>query len=432
LFTAASVICGLAPNAGVLIAARLFQGVGGALLVPESLAIISAAFPAAERGKAIGTWAGFSALTMAFGPVLGGEFVDTLSWRAVFFINLPVAVAAIALAQRHVPESYGGETDVAIDWPGGVLASLGLFGIAYGASAASSTRWSNAVVYGPMLAGVAVFAAFLWWEARAKSPMVPLTLFRATKFSGANGMTLLLYAGLSGAMFFVPYNLIRLQGYTTAETGAAFLPLSLIIGGLSRWSGALVDRFGARRPLIVGPVIAAAGLALFALPGIGGSYWTTFFPAMVVLAIGMTVSVAPLTTVVMDAVDPRHAGTASGINNAVSEIAGMLAIALFGALAVGVFATALDAALVPLQLGAGVRGAVEAEIPKLAEAMVPSGVDGGLKQALETALEFSFLKAFRIVMFVAAGLALASAICAALTIPATSHEGGGPQRKTRP
>jgi predicted MFS family arabinose efflux permease len=283
-----------------------------------------------------------------------------------------------------------------------------------------------------MLAGAAVLAVFLWWEARTKSPMVPLALFRASAFSGANAMTLLLYAGLSGALFFLPYDLIRLQGYSTAAAGASFLPLSLIMGGLSRWSGALVDRLGARLPLIIGPIIVAAGFALFALPGIGGSYWTTFFPAMAVLAIGMTVCVAPLTTVVMGAVDQRHAGAASGINNAVAEIAGMLAIALFGALAVGVFAKALDASLLPLQLAAGVRSVVEAQIPKLAEAAVPSGIDDGLKQALETAYQLSFLNAFRVVMLAASALALASAVCAALTIPKTSHESARRPSKTRP
>ena len=430
VFTAASMACGLAPSAAVLIASRAVQGIGGAMLVPESLAIISAAFSEAERGKAIGTWAGFSALTTALGPVLGGTLIDALSWRAVFFINLPLAAIALAIALRHVPESYGGEADTAIDWQGGVLASLGLFGIAFGASAASGARWSDAVVYGPMLAGILVVAFFLWREARTRSPIVPLALFRARAFSGANATTLLLYGGLSGALFFLPYDLIRLQGYSAAGAGASFLPLTLIMGGLSRWSGALIDRTGARLPLIVGSVIAAGGFALFALPGIGGSYWATFFPAMLVLGIGMTISVAPLTTVVMSAVDQRRVGTASGINNAVARIAGMLAVALFGALAVATFGKALHAPLDALQLAPALRDAVEAEIPKLAEATVPPGIDASVSRPLQKAFDVSFLRAFRVVMLTGAGLAFASAVCAALTIPKTSHRGTLPKRET--
>ena len=204
LFTAASAACGLAPNTAILIAARAVQGIGGAMLVPESLAIISAAFPEAERGKAIGTWAGFSALTTALGPVLGGTLVDALSWRAVFFINVPLAVVAVSIALRHVPESRANEARNAIDWQGGVLASVGLFGIAYGASATSTARWGDAAVAGPILGGVAVLALFIAWETRAKSPMVPLALFRSRAFSGTNAMTLLLYAGLAVRCSFCP------------------------------------------------------------------------------------------------------------------------------------------------------------------------------------------------------------------------------------
>ncbi len=429
LFTVASAACGLAPNTAILIAARAVQVIGGALLVPESLAIISAAFPEAERGKAIGTWAGFSALTTALGPVLGGTLVDALSWRAVFFINVPLALVAVAIALRHVPESRAGAPDAAIDWQGGVLASVGLFGIAYGASAASSARWGDVAVAGPVLAGIAVLVLFLGWEAHTKAPMVPLALFRARSFSGTNAMTLLLYAGLSGALFFLPYDLIRLQGYSAAEAGASFLPFSLIMGGLSRWSGALIDRIGARLPLIVGPIIAGIGLALLALPGIGGSYWTTFFPAMAVLGIGMTISVAPLTATVMGAVDQRYAGAASGINNAVARIAGMLAVALLGALAVAAFGKAIETSLDALQIAPDLRSAMEAQIPKLAEAAVPPAVGGSLHHALAATLEQSFLTAFRIVMLVAAGLALASSLCAALTISATSDRNARPLRK---
>jgi MFS family permease len=264
---------------------------------------------------------------------------------------------------------------------------------------------------------------FLWLEARAETPMMPLTLFRSRAFSGANAMTLFLYGALSGALFFLPYDLIRLQGYSAAAAGASFLPFTLIMGGLSRWTGALVDRTGARLPLMLGPVIVAAGLALIALPGIGGSYWTTFFPAMLVLGVGMTISVAPLTTAVMGAVDERHAGAASGINNAVARIAGMLAVALFGAVAVAIFGQALDMSLAPLHLAPDLRAAVDAEIPRLAEAAVPAAIAGSARQVVETALNLAFLQAFRVVLLSAAGLAVASAVCAALTIPKTAHEG---------
>ena len=377
VFTAASIACGFAPSAMTLIGARMVQGIGGALLVPGSLAIISATFSQEERGKAIGTWAGFAALTGALGPVLGGALVDIWSWRAVFFINLPLALVTLAVTRRHVPESRTAAKDAAIDWQGGLLATLGLAGIAYGMSAASQMRWSDPPVFGPLLAGIAILAGFVWFESRATSPMVPLALFRSRVFSGTNAMTLLLYSALGGVLFFLPFDLIRLQGYSATAAGASFLPLSLIIGVLSRRSGALADKVGARLPLVVGPVVAAVGLALFALPGIGGSYWTTFFPPMVVLGLGMVVAVAPLTTTVMGAVDQRQAGAASGINNAVARIANLLGVALFGALAAAVSAAALD-------------------------------------HASDTA----FLRAFRVVMVTAAGLALASALCAGLTVGA--------------
>ncbi len=418
-FTAASVGCALAPNAVSLIAARAVQGVGAALLVPNSLAIISAAFPEKERGRAIGTWAGASALTTALGPVLGGWLTDAWSWRAIFFINVPVAAVAVAISLWHMPESHG-TAQSKVDWLGAILAVVGLGCLTYGLTLASDAKWIDPAVLASLLFGGAVLAAFVWFESRTPAPMMPLQLFGNAAFSGANAITLLLYFSLSGAMFFLPFNLIRVQGYSAALAGAAFLPLSLIMGLLSRWSGGLIERYGARRLLIVGPLIAALGLALFAVPGIGGAYWKTFFAPMAVLGFGMAVSVAPLTTTVMRGAQDRYAGVASGINNTTARVAGLLAVALLGAIAVGEFGRALDERLDRLQPAAEVRSALQAEVPKLAEAAVPQSMDKSIgraeHQALERALHESFVRSFRVVSLVAAALAALSAAVAWLTI----------------
>jgi EmrB/QacA subfamily drug resistance transporter len=415
LFTLASVACGLAVNSSMLVAARAVQGVGGALLVPSSLAIISASFPKQERGRAIGTWAGASALTTALGPVLGGWLVDTYSWRAIFFVNLPLAIVALLLAVRWVPESRN-ESDTGVDWTGGALAVAGLGLLAYGLTAASNVGWAHGSVLGCLVAGVLVLLLLLWSEAHAASPMLPLTLFRSRTFSGANAITLLLYFALSGELFFLPFDLIDIQGYSATSAGAAFLPFSLIMAGLSRWSGGLNERYGARLLLIVGPAVVAVGLILIALPANGGSYWSTVFPAMTVWGFGMALCVAPLTTTVMQAAGDRYAGAASGINNATARIAGMLAVALLGVVAVGVFRTALDERLERLQIPASIRQALQPEVQKLAEAQLPPQIEDATRQTLRHALNESFVASFRITTLIAAAAALLSATCAWLTI----------------
>lgn len=418
VFAIASVACAWSPDAAALIAARAVQGVGGALLVPGSLAIISATFSESERGRAIGTWAGASALTTALGPVIGGWLVDTWSWRIIFLINVPIAMLAVSLAIRHVPESRVESREVAVDWIGGALAVVGLGTLAYGLTLASEIGWLRPAVLGSLGLAIVALSLFLWREAHARAPMMPLELFRSRSFSGANTITLLLYFALGGGMFFIPFNLIRVQGYSAALAGASFLPFSLIMGVLSRWSGGLIDRYGARTLLTIGPAVVGVGFVLFAVPGIGGSYWTTFFPPMVVIGFGMAVSVAPLTTSVMRAVDDRHAGVASGINNATARIAGMLAVAVLGMVAVAAFEDALDDRIGQMALSNETRELVRAEIPKLAEASVPPSVDGEQRQAIQQAFEESFVQSFRAVSLVAAALAFASAVCGWLTIEA--------------
>jgi EmrB/QacA subfamily drug resistance transporter len=416
VFTAASIACGLAPNVEGLVAARALQGIGGALMVPESLAIISASFPEAERGRAIGTWAGFSALTTAFGPVLGGWLVDTFSWRMIFFVNVPLGLLALVLAFWRMPESRDDEAPPGVDWRGGILATLGLGALAYGLTAASDHEWTDPTVLGAVLASVPLLAAFLWWQKRAPAPMMPLGLFRSREFSGANVVTLVLYFALGGALFFVPFDLIGVEGYSAMSAGAAFLPFTLIMGVLSRWSGALIGRYGARLPLIVGPIIVAAGLALCAVPDIGQSYWSGFFPAMVVLGLGMAVSVAPLTTTVMQSAGDRYGGVASGINNATARVAGMLAVALLGAIAVGAFRSNLDMRLSDAQVPMQMRLALRAEASKLAEAQVPRMGDERERQQLTRILHESFVHSFRVLMLISSAIALLGAVCSAFTI----------------
>lgn len=400
LFALASVWCGLAPDVDQLIVARAVQGIGGALLVPGSLAIISASFSQEKRGQAIGTWSGFTAITAAIGPVLGGWLIEHVSWRAIFFINVPLAAVVLMLVFRHVPESRDGDGAYGLDWLGAALATLSLGAIVYGLI---ESAWAA------LIGGTVLFAAFLLVEKRSRHPMLPLSLFRSKDFSGANLLTLFLYTALSGMFFFLPLNLIQVQGYSATAAGAATLPFILIMSVLSRWSGGLVKRFGARTPLVIGPAIAALGFALFLRPGVGGSYWTTFFPAVVVLGLGMAVSVAPLTTAVMNAVESGHAGVASGVNNAVSRAAGLLAIAALSLVMLHGFNRSLDRQSVGLHLPASER-------IKLGAAEAPASADRETRLAVKHAVADAFVDGFRRVMLIASALALLSSLVAWLFI----------------
>ncbi|MGF6854536.1 DHA2 family efflux MFS transporter permease subunit [Paraburkholderia sp. CI3] len=416
LFTLASAACGLAPNAFALVAARAVQGIGASLLVPSSLAIIGAVFDDAARGRAIGTWAGVGAITSAVGPVAGGWLVDAWSWRAIFFLNVPLAALTIALAISAVPNSHGADAPGQLDWPGALSAATGLAALTFGLTEASARGFAHPLVFCAIGAGVLMLAAFVTIEARSPNPMMPLDLFRSRDFAGANLVTLLLYFGLGGTFFFLPFTLIRAHGYTATEAGAALLPVPFIIGLLSRFTGGLTSRFGSRALLTVGPGVAGVGFTLLALPFVRGSYWAEFFPALVVLGLGMTITVAPLTTTVMGAVPSERTGVASGINNAVARVAGLLAIAVLGIVFVWSHHAALSARLDELHVPQDTR--------QIGQLLAPVEQAGGAAGDLHTPRETSVARAqadamtdaLRAVALVCAACAFAGAGLAMATI----------------
>jgi EmrB/QacA subfamily drug resistance transporter len=381
--------------------------------VPGSLALISAAFPEKQRGQAIGTWSAFSGIAAAVGPVLGGFLIDRYSWTWAFLINLPLGIALLAACVLKVPESRAPTAEgTGLDLAGAVLATVGLAGVVFAFIEAPVRGWSAPVVMGAALAGVLGLALFFAVEARSRFPMLPLRLLRIRNFAGANLLTLLLYAALGGGLYFFPLNLIQVQGYGAAAAGAALLPFIAIMFLLSRWAGRLVDRFGPRRPLVVGPLIAAAGFALFAIPSIGGSYWVTFLPAVSVLGLGMAVTVAPLTTTVMNSVGADLAGLASGVNNAVSRTGALLAVAVFGMVMSAAFDAALAAQLSALHLPPELQVAMEQQRERLAAMTVPAGVDKQSAAAIGRAVGEAFVAGFRRVMLVCAALSVLSAASA--------------------
>jgi EmrB/QacA subfamily drug resistance transporter len=416
IFAIASIACGSASSIQQLVIARSVQGLGAAFLVPGSLSIISASFSEKTRGQAIGTWSGFTAITTALGPVLGGWLIEHASWRWVFFINVPLAAAVILISLRHIPESRESAAG-RIDWLGASLATVGLGGVVYGFIESTSRGWAHPLVVGSLLAGFACLAGFALAENRVSSPMVPLTLFASRSFSGANLLTLFLYAALGIFLFLFPMNFIQVQGYSTTAAGAAALPLILLLFFLSRWSGGLVTRYGARKPLVIGPLITAAGFVFFAIPDTGVNYWKGFFPAFVVLGMGMAISVAPLTTVVMSSVGQERSGAASGTNNAVARIAGVLSVALVGIVMVKLFSFSLNRSLIGGSLPPGVLQYVRSNANRLAGLELPPGLDSATAALLRNSISQAFIFGFRILMLACAALSLASAAVAGLMIP---------------
>jgi EmrB/QacA subfamily drug resistance transporter len=421
IFAVASLSCGLASNIDQLIIARSIQGVGAALLVPGSLAIISTSFDEKSRGQAIGTWSGFTAITTAVGPVLGGWLVEHASWRWVFFINLPLAAATIAISLWQIPESRSA-AEGHVDWLGALIVTFGLGGLVIGFIESVNLGWAHPLVLAGLIGGCICLVLFLFVEPTLSSPMVPLTLFASSTFSGTNLLTLFLYAAIGIFFFLFPLNLIQVQGYSATTAGAAMLPLILLIFFLSRWSGGLVARYGARPPLTIGPLVVALGFILFAVPSVGGgSYWIIFFPAVIVLGFGMAITVAPLTTIVMNSVGQERVGAASGINNAVARVAGVLAIAVLGIVMVKAFSSRLNQSLVSLALPPGVVEMVQSNEIELAGLQLPGGLDADTRAFLTASIAEAFISGFRKVMLICVGLSVASAVVTRIMIPENTN-----------
>jgi EmrB/QacA subfamily drug resistance transporter len=424
LFTMASAACAMANSIQLLILARSLQGIGAALMVPGSLALLSANFAQSERGRAIGTWSAFSGIAAAVGPVLGGYLIDHYSWIWAFVINLPVGAVVLLICATRVPESRASGAPRSVDLLGALIATGGLAGVVYAFIEAPVHGWRALPVLLASIAGAAALTLFIAVEATRRQPMLQLALFRNRDFAGANLLTLLLYASLGGGLFFFPLNVIQVQGYSATAAGAAMLPFVAIMFSLSRSAGHLVDRYGPRLPLVVGPVVAAVGFTLFAVPGVGGSYWSTYFPAVCVLGLGMTITVAPLTTTVMNAVGPDRAGLASGVNNAVSRTAAVLAIAVFGLVQALVFGESLQDRLQAIALTPEVSASIMRQATTLAGLIIPSDLGAETASAVKGAVGASFVAGFRAVMLLSAALAVLSAASAWVMIGRSPPERG--------
>jgi EmrB/QacA subfamily drug resistance transporter len=415
-FAVASAGCGVASSIRSLVLWRSAQGIAAAFLVPGSLAIISASFDEKSRGRAIGTWSGYTTMTTALGPVLGGWLIEHASWHWVFFINIPLATLVLLFSFWRVPESRSSKART-VDWLGAAIATLAFAALVYGFLESAVLGWTHPRVMGGLILGFVSLVLFVLVENNVATPMVPMKLFKSASFSGANLVTLCFYAALGIFFFLFPLNLIQIQKYSATAAGAAVLPMIVLIFFLSRWSGGLVARYGPKTPLMAGPLIAAGGFLLFAVPGVRTHYWSELFPAFIVLGLGVAISVAPLTTVVMNSVEQERAGTASGINNAVARVAGVLAVAVLGVVILAAFAHSLRQALAGLNLSADIVHQLESNAARLGSLDAPSAADPQTQAAIRTAVAEAFVFGFRLIMLVCAGLAIASAAVAWRGIP---------------
>jgi EmrB/QacA subfamily drug resistance transporter len=418
-FIVGSAACGFAPGVGYLIGFRAFQGLGGALMIPGSLSLISSSIDDREKGKAIGTWSAITTVVTMGGPVLGGALADAGLWRYIFFINIPLGILAILILWGKVKETREDNPDPVVDYPGVITIAMGLACLTYGCLMVPSRGINNSLVYTSLGAGILLLLTFILLESRSKHAMMPLHLFANRTFSGANLLTFFLYAGLGAGMLFLSLNLVQAQGYSQLQSGLTFLPFTVLMISLARLCGRLSDQIGPRLFLILGPGVASLGLFVLSLVGQTrgpADYWTTFFPGVLLLGLGMSITVAPLTTTVMSSVSDEFSGTASGINNAMTRISGVFANAVFGALAVLLFSGALAGILSGYHLDPDLKRAALAQSAALGDARTPVGITLNESALIKTAFRSGFIVAYGHIMRMAAGLGFLGALMGAIFV----------------
>jgi EmrB/QacA subfamily drug resistance transporter len=408
LFSIASFICAISGSVTMLAIARALQGLGAAMMIPGSLAIINLTVPHERRGRAIGLWSGFAGGIAAIGPFVGGWLVQHFSWHAIFYINLPLGLAAFLLAIYAVPESRN-ENAKSLDWWGTLFILMGLFGISYGLISAPRISWHNPTVLVSLIVGVLSLIVFYFVEKRASQPLVPLTIFKSKLVLGSNLVTLFLYFALNGIIFFITLNMQQVQGLSPIYAGLALLPSILIITFLSGYGGTISDRIGPRLPMILGPLIVAAGMGSLILPGTHSNYFTSFMPGLILFGLGMSMVIAPLTKSALS-VPEYYSGSASGINNAVARTASLLAIAILGAVAIPVFSRNLAANIQHANMQSVQKQEIVSQAIKLGGIDIPSDFSAASKTAATETIKQSFVHTFRIVMGINALLALLAGI----------------------
>jgi EmrB/QacA subfamily drug resistance transporter len=397
LFCIASLLCGLAPSIEGLVAARAFQGIGGAFLIPGALSLLNALVHPSRRGRAIGAWSAFGVLMTAGGPALGGYLSEIGLWRGIFFINIPVGALVLLMLVAKVDESREKTRKIRVDLLGALLITVSLSLISYGMLAAPEIGFADKKVFGSLILGTLSGIGFLYWESIYKYPMVPLKLFKSRVFSGLNLQTLLVYGAMAGTMFLVPLNLEVIQNYPPRIIGLTFLPMVVCLALLARPTGAFADRFGSRTPLTLGPILTGAGMLWIGLAGqtAGVSeYWSTYFVGALLMGLGMGIIVTPLTSEVMGAVPSKQSGVASGVNNAVSRGANAFAIATMGATIVYLFRQEFSQSLDDLYLPPALRQVIEDSSYQLAYTQAPEGSARPLKLAVETRVKAAFVDSF--------------------------------------